>query len=175
MCPWEEACQTFPHASNRLQLMQSVPGGHSPRRDKTVAPPVTQAPPLARDHKQKVVPAFLPPPNIRLGQGRQTLHRHLSCTEQQDSTCPLQLCTPQTSSPASTTSSQSIFLVRDPKAAHQGPRTYQSPKLGKVHIVQILFMLVDTPSVVNLKIILSTYVEGQARAARSETRPLSAR
>ena len=154
--------------------MQRVPGGTQPQ-DRQDNGSSADRGIICLDHKQKGVPVLLPPANIHLGWGKQTLHRDLACTEQQDSSSRLQPCTPQTSSPAGTTSPQNIFLMRDPKAAHQRPRTYQSPKPGKMHIVQILFMLEDIPSVANLKIILSTYVQGQARAARSETRPLSTR
>lgn len=62
-----------------------------------------------------------------------------------------------------------------PQAVQQGLRTYQGLNLSKSHMVQIFFILEDTPSVVNFKTILSAYVQRQARAARSETRLLSIR
>lgn len=58
--------------------------------------------------------------------------------------------------------------MMEPKAAQLGPNSCQGPKLGKMHIVQIFSALEDIPSIVNLKIILSTCVQGQERAARGE-------
>lgn len=169
-CPWEEACQTFPHTSSRSKLTQRVPAGHSPRRGQRVAPPLTQASFAWTTSRRGFQYFYLLQISAWAREGK---HCIKTCPVLNSS--PLQPRTPQTSSPAGTTSSQSIFLVRDPKAANQGPRTYQSPKLSKTQIVQILFKLEDTLRVVILKIILSTYVQGQTRPARSETRPLSTR
>lgn len=104
-----------------------------------------------------------------LGQGRQTLHRDPACTERKDSRNPLQPCTPQTSSPAGTTLFVSEHLSNDgnqgcPTTAKFMPRSqaWQNAYCAD------FFTLEYTPSVVALKIILSIYVQGKARAARSE-------